>query len=278
MLGAVLAFGNACGSNGGGSGTCTPGKQESCACPGGGQGIQVCNSDGKSLGSCQCDGATGGSTGGGNAGGSGGSGGGTFTQSGACGDGIQQPGECSPGEFYCAQDCSGTGSGGTGGGTTTNTCSGVVSYAGMVPNVPSVFGNAMGANGEVGLDAAKKLCQGIGADHMCDYLELKNDAAKGELSNVAQGTTFWVNRTTPEMVNGQVSQPGPGGRCNDWTYSTNHISDGEYATFDQVGVPTFHLDNDTVFDQNAPGVHTIQNDLQCGGVMRAIPCCFPACM
>jgi hypothetical protein len=92
--------------------------------------------------------------------------------------------------------------------------------------------------------------------------------------NTATGTTIWINRTTPEMVNGTLSQPGAGGRCNDWVYSTNHISDGEYATFDTVGVPTYHLDNDTFFD-GVDTSHTITGDLQCGGTMRTIPCCNP---
>ena len=29
--------------------------------------------------------------------------------------------------------------------------------------------------------------------------------------------------------------PGAGGRCNDWTYTTNHISDGEYVDLTSNG-------------------------------------------
>jgi len=79
------------------------------------------------------------------------------------------------------------------------------------------------------------------------------------------------------MVNGQDEHAGAGGRCNNWTYMTNHISDGEYATFDVVGVPTYHLDNDTFFD-GVDTTHTIAGDLQCGGEMRNIMCCFIECM
>jgi hypothetical protein len=79
-------------------------------------------------------------------------------------------------------------------------------------------------------------------------------------------------------MGGTASAPGPGGRCNDWKYMTNHISDGEYVTFATAGTPTFHLDNDTVFDPTMPGVHTIPGDLDCGGVTRSILCCYQACM
>jgi hypothetical protein len=76
-----------------------------------------------------------------------------------------------------------------------------------------------------------------------------------------------------------LSPPGPGGNCNNWTYATHHIGDGEYYTFDQQGVPTYHLDNDTIFDPNEPYVHTHHGaDFGCGAFYRAILCCYPACM
>lgn len=121
------------------------------------------------------------------------------------------------------------------------------------------------------------MCQGIGADHVCDYVELLAANTAGEFANVPQGTTAWVHRTTDAMVGGSNSPAGPGGRCNDWTFNGNHIADGEYATFDTAGVITFHLDNDTVYDPGQPGVHTVVGDLECGGVMRAVFCCSPAC-
>ena len=100
---------------------------------------------------------------------------------------------------------------------------------------------------------------------------------------IPMGTTAWVQRTTtvnlvgtmPVTVGGTPSTADTGGRCNNWTYMTNHISDGEYVTFDTVGTPTFHLDNNTKFDPANP--HVIVGDLECGGTMRSILCCQPVC-
>lgn len=269
LFGAALVFAPGCGGTGEASGgeTCTPNQQISCDCKDGSKSVQVCAADGKSFEACQC-----GTGGGGAGGGSGGTGGGT-TQSGLCGNGIQDPNECDPGEFACPQDCMGTG--GAGGGTTTssNTCEGVVTFAGLVQGV----GSSWQANGETGYSAGVQLCKAIAADHPCTYEEMRKAEMVGELADIAQGTTTWIHRTTVEMVNNMPSMPGPGGRCNDWTYTTNHISDGEYSTFDQPGIPTYHLDNDTKFD-GVDQSHTIAGDLDCGGVMRAIPCCYPACV
>src|SRR5262249_4016631 len=148
-------------------------------------------------------------------------------------------------------------------------CAGVATFAGLVAGVVSQWGAHPQANGKTGYEAGIEICKTIGADHPCDYEEFKTAEGKGELANIAMGTTTWIHRTTPEMVNGMMSQPGPGGRCNDWIYTTNHISDGEYSTFDQVGQPTYHLDNDTFFD-GVDTTHTIVGDLQCGGKTRSI--------
>jgi len=59
---------------------------------------------------------------------------------------------------------------------------------------------------------------------------------------------------------------------------TTALADGEYATFDTMGVPTMHLDNDTVYDPGSPGLHTITGDLECGGTTRSILCCHAACV
>lgn len=275
LFGSALAFAPGCGGTGDtGGGACTPNQQVSCDCKDGSRSVQVCSPDGKSFEECQC--GAGGSTGG-SGGSTGGAGGTGTTQSGLCGNGIQDPGECDPGEFACPQDCTGTG--GAGGGTTTssNTCEGVVTYAGLIPNVASAWGAHPQANGQTGYDAGIEICKTIGADHPCTYEEMRKAEMANELANIAQGTTTWIHRTTPEMVNNVMSQPGAGGRCNNWIYTTNHISDGEFSTFDQVGVPTYHLDNDTFFN-GVDTTHTITGDLQCGGEMRAILCCYPACV
>lgn len=278
LVGAVVLFVPACGGTGETGGTCVANDQKACDCPGGTKGVQVCNADGRSYEACQCGSNVGGGGSGGNTssnnGGSGGKGGGVI---GACGDGTEDQGECDVGaENYCPEDCK-PGSGGSGGGTTTNNCEGVVTYAGLIAGVPSQWGGHPQANGKTGYEAGIEVCKTIGADHPCEYQEVKKAEAAGELSTVAAGTSAWIHRTTPEMVNGAMSPPGPGGRCNDWVYITNHISDGEYVTFAQVGIPAYHLDNDTVYD-GVDTTHTIGGDLQCGGESRAVLCCYPACV
>jgi hypothetical protein len=279
LLGSVVAGLAACGSSGTSAATtsggteCTPGKQEECACVGGTKGVQSCKADGSGLNECQC-GSTTSSTGTGGAGGMS-----TGTMGPMCGDGVQQAGECDPsseGHIYCAADCdsmttsSSSGTGGAGG-----SCAGQLTYAGPVDSVTSVWVSG----GLSGLKAGDDMCQNanLGADHVCDYEEVLKAQKAGELANVKMGTTAWVQRTTPALVNGVMSAPGPGGRCNDWKYNTNHISDGEYVTFDMVGQPTFHLDNDTIFDGMNPGVHTIPGDLECNGATRSILCCYTIC-
>ncbi|MFO0614862.1 MAG: hypothetical protein U0414_19900 [Polyangiaceae bacterium] len=130
-----------------------------------------------------------------------------------------------------------------------------------------------------GLAAGDAQCAnlGVGADHVCDYEEVLKAEAQGELAAIPMGTIVWLQRTTVASVGGQPSQPGPGGRCNDWTDAGNQASDGEYATFDAPGKPTYHLDGDTIYDPAQPGLHTVAGDLHCGGVLRSILCCFPAC-
>lgn len=278
ILGVLFTFAPACGGTGDtGGGHCTPNEQQSCKCSGGKEGFQECNSDGTAFSACDCGGDTGGTAGASGSAGTGGS----MTQSGACPDGIEQSGECDPSsEFYCPQDCM-SGSGGSG-GTGTNTCMGMPVYAGTVAGVISQWGNHPQANGKTGFEAGVEICKTIGADHPCEYQEVKAAEAMGAFDNVAVGTTAWIHRTTPEMVNGMMSPPGPGGRCNDWTYATNHISDGEFVTFDldmatMKTKPAYHLDNDTFYD-GVDTTHTITGDLQCGGTTRNILCCFPVCV
>ncbi len=279
LLSAAVVFLPACGGTGDVTG-CTPNETKVCACPGGGEGVQTCSSDGSALSVCDCRDGSGGSGAGttitGGEGG-GGEGGGT-TQTGLCGNGVPDAGECDGGEFPCPQDCMGTttSTGSTTSTTTMDPCEGHIFYAGMVSGAISAWSNHPQANGKTGYEAGIAICQSIGADHPCDYEEVLDAEAAGELANVAQGTTAWIHRTTVAMVGGNPSDPGPGGRCNDWIYTTNHISDGEFVSFDQVGTPTYHLDNDTFFDGEDPS-HAQAGALQCNGETRAILCCFPAC-
>jgi hypothetical protein len=280
LLGSVVAGLAACGSSGStdatssGGSNCTPGEQKACACPGGVEGVQTCAADGRSLEACQCGGSTGSGMGG--AGGS--SGASTGTKMEPCGDGVQQPGECLPSNethFYCPADCDGTTASGSSSGT-GGSCAGQQHFGGTVPNVTSVWMSG----GLTSLAAGDDMCQKLGTDgidHVCDYEEMLVAQKADEFKAIAAGTTFWVQRSTPAMVNGVMSQPGPGGRCNDWKYNTNHISDGEYVSFDKLGEPTYFLDNDTVFDGANPGVHNIPGMLECNGVSRSIMCCYTKC-
>jgi hypothetical protein len=279
LLGSVVAGLAACGSSGSSDATsgtagCTPGEQKSCACPGGTEGVQLCASDGRSLEACQCGAGTTSS------GGTGGAGGGsTGTQMSTCGDGVQQPGECEPSSethLYCAKDCDGTTATSSGSGGAGGSCAGHQYFGGSVPAVTSVWASG----GLTSLAAGDDMCQKLSignVDHVCDYEEMLAAEKDNELAAIPAGTTFWVQRTTPAMVNGVMSAPGPGGRCNDWKYNTNHISDGEYVSFDTVGKPTYSLDNDTIFDGSNPGVHTIPGKLECNGVTRSIMCCYTKC-
>ena len=276
VLGAALVLAPGCGTadtGGSSGGTCTPNQQVSCPCTDGTDSVQVCKEDGSGFDVCHC--GTGGSGGAGGSTTSGGAGGGT---TGLCGNGMIDPGECDAGEFQCPADCMGTG--GAGGGTTTssNTCEGFVTFAGFVDAVPSVWGSLPGANGKSGYEAGVELCAPLGADHPCTYEEVRKAEMAGELSMVAAGTTAWVHRTTPETVNGQTSAPGAGGRCNDWTYGTNHLSDGEFVHFDTIGVATYSLDNDTVFSGVAADGHADPALNPCGNLTRSIMCCYPACV
>lgn len=177
------------------------------------------------------------------------------------------------------------GAGGSGGGVCcppldAGACPGHAYYAGKLDGAGSVWSELPQAMNAVGLEAGDNACKSlaVGADHVCDYEEVLLAEAQGELASIPAGTTAWVQRTTTAIVNGAPSEPGRGGNCNNWTFGGNHLADGEYATFDTTGVPTFHLDDDTIFDPNAPlGEHIIAADLQCGSTVRSILCCYPLC-
>lgn len=215
---------------------------------------------------------------------------------------------------------SSTSTSGTAGAGGSGACAGHIYYAGMYPPDGGVLAlsvwSSLPANaGFTGLAAGASQCQalGVGADHVCDLTEIQAAAAAHEplLASVPQGTTAWMQRTTPVYVEGlsgapctaamagqtdsdpqdvcatpdggvpctcTYSPPGPGGNCNGWTYQGHISGDGEYYTFDQKGVPAYHFDNDTVFNPSQPYVHVhVGLDFACGGQQRAILCCFPSC-
>jgi cysteine-rich repeat protein len=282
---------------------CTPGKQSSCACPGGTEGVQVCAEDGTSFGECDCGGTTSDCGNGALDAGEECDDGNAINDDGCtnacslptCGDGVVQEGEdCDDagavgGELdTCPSNCQnggGTGGGGTGGGGTGGggpTCATTVIFAGIVPENDATTGytgvSQWTYNGMIKQAAGDAMCnaKALGS-HLCDYEELvmaaaKSDADEPIMTNIANTTDIWVNRTTDALVAGVNSPPGAGGRCNDWTYITNHASDGEYAVFGMNGDLTFTLDNNTEYNVDSS---TVQAGLQCGTESRAIPCCYP---
>ncbi|MFO0685124.1 MAG: hypothetical protein U0234_23900 [Sandaracinus sp.] len=234
--------------------TCVPGMAIECPCSGATSGVQICGAGG-TFGACDCGGVDAG----------GGTDSGTVADAGSDAGNV----ETDTGVDAATSDANDR-------DAWTDPCVGHVTYAARFDNAGPVWASLPASGGMTGLDAGNAQCEAIGADHVCDYEEVLVAQAAGELAGIPIGTTAWVQRTTTAQVGGVDSAPGPGGRCNDWSYATNHISDGEYITFDTAGVPTYHLDNDTIFDPNNPGVHT-SADLPCGGATRSILCCNAAC-
>ncbi len=247
-----------------------------------------------------------------------------------CGDGIIQAGEAcddgkSNGEFgsKCPKDCKNPTMATS---TTADPCLNAKVFTNYVTNntTPSMqTGTGVAAkwsySGLEGLQAGNAMCQAIGADHVCNYKEIVKAEAAGELTGkLPSNLTYWLHRTTSVVnttkditcnvdadCNGGTGAPycdpglkkcawkaGAGGRCNDWTYPTGHISDGEWFATDQfatnkatgvaVGTLVYHFDGDTYYD-GVSGAHLCSNSgVGCAGGCagagtRAILCCEPVC-
>jgi cysteine-rich repeat protein len=203
-----------------------------------------------------------------------------------CGDKIVQAGEdCDDGQNevgdMCPDDCKQPDA-----GTDAETCADKPIFYGLSPS--TTIGQ-WSAPGKLGYEAGTAICQSIGAFGVCDYEQLKEilnnpaahpaDAMKLAATVPAGGSVpIWVHRTTPEMVNGMMSAPGPGGRCNDWVYPTGHVSNGEWLNLTVAGgnpTGTFTLDPDTVYT-GVQGDGHVQPGFSCGP-MRYIPCCYKLC-
>jgi hypothetical protein len=241
----VVAWMGACGGSGGRDDDfgmpCTPGTTIGCMCPTGGDRIATCGADGV-FGPCPCDGGTG-------TVGDGGTSAAATGDSGACTD------ACTSGADT---------------GATTGCVDGP-RFAGLVDGISLPWTEG----GQMGLAAGELKCQGIGADHLCDYEEVKAAALAEELAQLGVGTSGWIHRTTIETVAGRPSAPGPGGRCIDWTYAMDMLADGEYVEITADG-PVFVLDPDTFYDGLDPS-HADPTDLPCAGIARALLCCNAAC-
>jgi hypothetical protein len=296
-FGAVLTVGAlvaACGSNGGAnsSGGCVPGMSASCACANGETGAQTCSSDGKGFGTCQC-------------GSSGGTGASSTTGAGAStGSGLGGGSNCQctdpTSELYCGSavcnDAGGTTGTGTGG---SNACAGKTTFAGKAP---TQLGSSWTYKADTGTAAGNQACVDMGADHVCDYDDLVFAASKGELTSLTATDNAWLLRyhsvtvaagaTNIEVLGtaaaaGTTLKVGPASRCADWTYSTDHLNDGEYVSFENGGnKPMFHLDDNpcviqtAAADPAAAAKGLTAKDIPCGHntMPRDVLCCYPKCM
>jgi len=246
-----------------------------------------------------------------------------------CGDGIIQMGEdCDDGknngEFgsKCPVDCKNPKMA----TASTMGCNQTKTFAAVVSNNqdPKIMGNGIASKwtyaGLEGLQAGTAMCQAVGADHVCTYQEVVKAEANGELANLPD-KPYWLHRTTtvPNVTKNIACnadtdcaggtgapycdpvtkkcgwKPGAGGRCNDWTYPTDHISDGEWfekvkanssTTSVVIGSLAYHFDGDTYYSGQAAdsGPHMCKgsNVPGCaggcnGGGARSILCCVAAC-
>ncbi len=158
-------------------------------------------------------------------------------------------------------------------------------FATLTPEHTSVW--QFGA--DIGVAAGNAQCQSLGADHVCTYEELLTAQARGQLDGIPSDTDIWLHRVnlTVMMDGGTItSPPGAGGRCNDWTYPTGHIADGEYARLNFVdatgvgevmGPHSYYFDQDTAYTGDPADGHAGGGDNDggpCGGAVRAIACCY----
>jgi cysteine-rich repeat protein len=201
--------------------------------------------------------------------------------------------------------------------TTGEPCKDVKIYAGIVTDatnpqnpgggIASVWAHA----GKIGIKAGEEMCAKIGGDHVCEWGEVKDALSKSEAlllndlkTKMPASGSAWIHRvTTVETVNGKTANPGPGARCNEWTYPTNHIADGEFfkvgtqemgnaVLFEDPGktvqlhanfdVKACYTGNQVDDCQGPPGPGTGisgENGGLCNGAPpRAILCCFPKCV
>ncbi|MFO0632186.1 MAG: hypothetical protein U0168_04975 [Nannocystaceae bacterium] len=240
LLGAALA----CSVEGGGGddgfgASCTPNTVVACTCPDQSASTLQCDANGIP-GACMCAAATEGSSGGGGSSDGSGGGSGGSDDSGTAADGS-------------------SGSGG---------CDGI--YAGKVDGigVPWVY------QGQMGLQGGNAACASIGADHVCEYAEVRMAQDAGELDGLIN-TSAWIHRETIESIDGVPSAPGPGGRCVDWTDGSGMFADGEWVDFGVADI-IYHLDPDTFYD-GLDSSHTDPVERPCAMVLRAVLCCNAAC-
>lgn len=209
-----------------------------------------------------------------------------------CGDGVVGPGEmCDDGAGeVCPPDCGAAPP--VDAGPDGPTCVGKLIFAGFAPAQIGAFSGG----GQLGLEAATFACQSLGAFGMCDYEQWKqiqsdpvayqDDVTKlGAAIPNGQCNDVWLQRTTvasgteAASCPGGMSQPGPGGRCNNWNYGTGHRSNGEHVNICNMGGTItfdYKIDCDTIFD-DIPGSPHVGPGMPCN-TMHQIPCCYEKCV
>jgi len=152
------------------------------------------------------------------------------------------------------------------GGTVTN-ASDPTSPGSGINGLWGYYDSAMN-QGYGGWMAGDKMCQAIGADHVCTYEEVAAAEAIGE--NLPDGS-YWLHRVNATvMVGGVSSPPGGYGRCNDWNYQGGPgVADGEYVEI-AGGAFTYYFDEDTEFNVVSQRGFSCHHE-------RAIICCTASC-
>ncbi len=232
-------------------------------------------------------------------------------KNGHCGDGIVQEYECCDDgalngkNFMCSLSCACQDGSPTFGMIVTSAAD--PSQGGKGIGLPWSY------KGLLGVQAGKAWCQAVGADHVCSYSELVQADAAGELDKLPKNLSYWLQRSVDVADPAQAKscagasdcggsddcdpkakvcsyKPGVGGNCNSWTNPDDGVADGEWfevydaaSTFNQgavhLGKLSFHFDPDAAYDGTSAHVcpaPKLSCAGPCGGVARAIPCCFPA--
>lgn len=166
-------------------------------------------------------------------------------------------------------------------GDASGACS--VGFVGAIGPVESKWDKGFGANagGKTGKAAGDNACNiSFPGTHACTWEELKASDTCNKLTQqkATAGMTAWMHRTGPETAmaddnpNLVAGPPARGGRCNDWTYETNHAFDGEWIEFGN-GAMKGHFDSDTADDNGNTSAHAAAGVLECNGESRNVMCC-----
>lgn len=120
---------------------------------------------------------------------------------------------------------------------------------------------------EVGLASGDAACRALGANHVCTDAELSEAKENGDFKDAPAGRTFWyLAKSDPQAAD-----------CHGFTYTGNHISDGNFGTVD-AGAYALHAAPYVAWDERClhdpeacPAV--VPSGFPCN-VTRGIACCF----